>query len=84
MKDKKPELDLKIMQALYGFGGLYYYRVSRFDEITREKVVIRGTFNEEAAKELVEDYRKRNIVAWCDQILVHFDGAYAKNGKGKK
>lgn len=73
----KPELNMEVMQKLYEFGGLAVYRVSYFDPVIFKIVTRKPTFNEDAAKEELNQLSKAGFPASLETFMVNFDGAFA-------
>lgn len=72
------ELDIDVMQNLYGFGGLIAYRVVYFDPSTLSVKCDCITFDEETAQNTLKMLKDVCRSAGIESFMVKFDGAFSK------
>ena len=76
----KEKLDIEVIKNLHEFGSLIVYELKCFDPITFQTITAFRTFDEDYAKTMAEDYRKRDFYCSIQSFHVDFNKAFSKKG----
>jgi hypothetical protein len=79
MANPYPDLNVEVMRKLYEeFGGLYAYQVEYLDLVLFRVTTSNSSFNEKSVDDEVARLRAAGIPAVKKQLLIKFEGAFAK------